>query len=238
AQRLSVTREPGGPVRQVALVLPVADRDASIRLRAEAVNALAALGGEQRDDVVARAHRRDAVADPLDDPGPLVAQDARRIAGRIDAGGGVQVGVTDAARGQAHEHLARARLGEIDLLDDERLPELLEYRRPDPHPGEPSGPCIRGGRSCSPGYEAEDCRPDPVPVVRRREGARAPPRGGRLLRLTPSAGRTRPHRDPRAWRAAGAEAAAGRPRRERARRGEVARCPRALRRPEADLAGV
>src|SRR5262249_26816763 len=159
AQRLSVTREPGRPVRQVALVLPVADCDASIRLRAEAVNALAALGGEQGDDVVAGAHGGDTVADPLDDAGALVAEDARRIAGRIDAGGGVQVGVTDAARGQAHEHLAGARLGEIDLLDYERLPELLEYRRPDPHPGEP----IAAGRvSAAAGRALLDMKPKTV----------------------------------------------------------------------------
>ena len=63
---------------------------------------------------------RDAVADALDDAGALVAEHAGRVAGRVGAGGGVEVGVADAAGGEPDEHLARLRLGEIDLLDDER----------------------------------------------------------------------------------------------------------------------
>src|SRR5262249_21688582 len=120
-------------VGQVALVLPVADRDATVRLRVAAMDALAALGREQRDHVVARAHRRDAVADALHDTRSLVAEHARRIAGRVDARGRVQVGVADAARGEPHEHLARLGLGEVDLLDDERLSELLQNGGADLH---------------------------------------------------------------------------------------------------------
>ena len=46
------------PVGQVAVVLLLADREAEVRQRAAAVDALAALRREQRDDVVADGDRR------------------------------------------------------------------------------------------------------------------------------------------------------------------------------------
>ena len=125
-QRLAVAREPRGAVGEVAEALLVADRDAAVGAVAEAVDALAALGREQRDHVVAGRDERDTVTDALDDTGALVTEDARRVAGRVGTGGGVEVGVADAAGGEPDEHLARLRLGEIDLLDDERAAELLE----------------------------------------------------------------------------------------------------------------
>jgi hypothetical protein len=47
--------------------------------------------------------------------------------------------VADTTRHEADEHLAGARLREVDLLYDERLPELLEHGGADPH-GWPSIP--------------------------------------------------------------------------------------------------
>jgi hypothetical protein len=41
--------------------------------------------------------------------------------------------MADAARNESDEHLARLRLCQVDLLDDERLTELLEDCGPDPH---------------------------------------------------------------------------------------------------------
>lgn len=64
-----------------------------------------------------------------------MAQDGRRAAARVDTGGRVHIAVADAAGGDAHEHLARARLGETELLHDERLGELLENRCADAHAG-------------------------------------------------------------------------------------------------------
>ena len=125
-QRLAVAREPRRAVGQVAVALLVADRDAAVGAVAEAVDALPALGSEQRDHVVAGRDERDALADALDDAGSLVAEHARRVAGRVGAGRGVEVGVADAAGGEPDEHLAGLRLGEVDLLDDERAAELLE----------------------------------------------------------------------------------------------------------------
>ena len=75
------------------------------------------------------------VADRLHHARALVAEHRRRVAGRVGARRGVQVGVADAAGDQAHQHLARARLGQIDLLDRERLPELLEDGGADLHAG-------------------------------------------------------------------------------------------------------
>ena len=57
ADRLAVAREPGRPVGEVALVLLLADRQAEVRPRVEAVDALAALRREERDDVVAGRER-------------------------------------------------------------------------------------------------------------------------------------------------------------------------------------
>ena len=105
--RLAASREPRRPVRQVALPLHVADCNAAVRASAAAVDALAALGREERDDVVARRDERDARPDALDDAGALVPEHARRVPGRVGARGGVEIGVTHAARGKPHEHLAR-----------------------------------------------------------------------------------------------------------------------------------
>ena len=71
----------------------------------------------------------------LDDAGALVAEHAGRVAGRVGAGGGVEVGVADAAGDEADEHLAGLRLGEVELLDDEGLAELLEDGGTDLHAG-------------------------------------------------------------------------------------------------------
>ena len=70
----------------------------------------------------------DARADRLDDAGALVAEHRRRVPGGIDTRRRVQVGVADAAGDEAHQHLARLRLGQLELLDLERCSELLEDR--------------------------------------------------------------------------------------------------------------
>ena len=97
------------------------------------MDAPTALRREERDHVVARRDERDARPDSLDDSGPLVPEHARRVTGRVGAGGRVEIRVAHTARGEPHEHLAVLRLGEVDLLDDERLPELLEHCSADLH---------------------------------------------------------------------------------------------------------
>ena len=73
------------------------------------------------------------VADLLDDARALVPEHRRRVARRIGARRRVEIGVAHAARDEPHEHLARPRLREVDLLHDERLAELLEHRGADLH---------------------------------------------------------------------------------------------------------
>ena len=63
-----------------AEVLLLADRHAEVRPRVDAVDALAALGREEGDDVIARLERGDVGANPLDDTRPLVAEHGRRVA--------------------------------------------------------------------------------------------------------------------------------------------------------------
>ena len=129
----AVAREPGRAVGEVPEVLLVADRDAAVRAVAPAVDAFSALGREERHHVVAGPDERHALPHALDDAGALMAEDARRIAARIGARGRVEVGVADPAGGEPDEHLAGPGLREVDLLDDERLPELLEHGGADPH---------------------------------------------------------------------------------------------------------
>ena len=77
--RLAVAREPRRPVGQVAEPLLLPDCHAEIRPRVEAVLALAALGREERDDVVADCQVAHALPDRLDHAGALVAEDRRRV---------------------------------------------------------------------------------------------------------------------------------------------------------------
>ena len=73
------------------------------------------------------------VAQLLHDPAALVAEHRGRVARRVRAGRGVHVRVADPAGLEANQHLARLRLGQVHLLDRERLAELLQYRRSHPH---------------------------------------------------------------------------------------------------------
>ena len=79
------------------------------------------------------ATERHALADRLDGAAALVAEHARRVAGRVGAGRRVEVGVADAAGEQAHEHLAGTGPGELDVLHGQGRPELLEDRSTNSH---------------------------------------------------------------------------------------------------------
>ena len=94
---------------------------------------LAALRGEERDDVVAGRDRAHTLADRLDDPSPFVTEHGWRIAGRVGARGRVQIGVADPAGDEADEHLPCPRLGQVELLHLERLAEPLEHGCADLH---------------------------------------------------------------------------------------------------------
>ena len=84
--------------------------------------------------MVAGCERCDLLAHTFDDAGALVPEHRRRVAGRVRTGGGVEIGVADAAGDEADEDLARLRLGEVELLHLERRAELLQDGGADPHP--------------------------------------------------------------------------------------------------------
>src|SRR5438034_7484169 len=79
--RLAVSPKTRRAVREEALVLLLADREAEVRPVTEAVDTLPALRREERHDLVARRHRGHARADPLDDARALVPGHRRRVAG-------------------------------------------------------------------------------------------------------------------------------------------------------------
>ena len=136
--RLAVAGQACRPVGEVALVLLLADREAEVGARVEAVRALPALRREERHDVVSGRDGRDAVADLLDYTGAFMPEHGRRVAGGVGAGRRVQVGMADAAGHEANEDLAGLGLGQIDLLHLERPAELLEYRGSDLHAAGPT----------------------------------------------------------------------------------------------------
>ena len=80
--------------------------------------------------MIARRKADHAGTDFLHDACPLMAEDDRERR-RMDALGDVEVGVADPARGHADEHLARLGRIELELLDDERLPEFVQDGCPD-----------------------------------------------------------------------------------------------------------
>ena len=92
--------------RQIALVLALADRQAEIGQRTEAVQALPALRREQRHDMVAFAHQRDTLAATLDHARTLVAKDRGGVTRWVHARGRVQVGVAYTASHEPDKDLA------------------------------------------------------------------------------------------------------------------------------------
>ena len=164
--------QPGGAVGQVALVLLLADRQAEVGALVAAVDALAALGREQGDDVVAGRERVDAGADRLDHAGALVAEHGRRVAGGVDARGRVEVGVADAAGDQPHQHLALLRARSA------RPPGRPAARRTPPAP--PRASSSRKPPSLA--YGDRRSAPPPMPPDR-RQSARAVSSVGRALAL-------------------------------------------------------
>jgi hypothetical protein len=133
ADRLAVPREPRRSVGQEPLVLLLPDREAEVGARVAAVLAVAALRREERDDVIARRDRLDALADPLHHARALVPEHRRRVSGRVGSRSRVEVGVADTAGDEPDERLTRSRLGEVELLHLERRAELLEHGGADLH---------------------------------------------------------------------------------------------------------
>ena len=133
ADALAVSVESRRPIWQVALVLLISDGETDVRLVRHTVDAFAALRREKSDHVVAGRHARHALAHLLHHAGTLVPEHGGCVARGIGAAGRVEVGVAHPAGGQEHQYLTRSRPVEPDVLDDERLGELLEHGGADLH---------------------------------------------------------------------------------------------------------
>jgi hypothetical protein len=92
----------------------------------DTVAALAARRDVARAHVVADLHGLDQRADLLHDSGRLVTEDHGQRVGRV-AGHQVIVAVADAVGGPTDLHLVRSGLQQLDLLDDQRLLDLVQH---------------------------------------------------------------------------------------------------------------
>ena len=119
--RLALVGETAGAVGHQALALGGAHGLAEVGLAGQAEFALAALGGVERDDMVAHLQGGHALAHRFDDTATFVAQDAREHPLGILAGQGVRVGMADAGGDDAHQYLALLRRRHIHLDDFQRL---------------------------------------------------------------------------------------------------------------------
>ena len=98
---------------------------ASVRMPRHALLAVTAEHRQARDDVVARLHVGDLLADFLDDTGGLVSEDRGRGVG-IKSVDKMQVAVAHAAMRRLDENFAVLRLVDLDVLDGERLIGAME----------------------------------------------------------------------------------------------------------------
>ena len=105
--------------------LIAAERLAQDRQIALAVEAVTAVRVPRADDVVAGLDLRDFAAHGFDDACAFVTQhDRQRIGKRaLDH---FEIGVTEAARADAHQHIAGAERCHLQRLDGERLVDLVE----------------------------------------------------------------------------------------------------------------
>ncbi len=124
---LAVVGEARGAVGHQALALRFANRDAQVGLAGQAELALAALGGVERNDVIARLDAGDALADLDDDARALMAENDRENALRIVAGQRESVGVAYPGMRDFDEHFTFLGRCDIDLDDFERLACLEGY---------------------------------------------------------------------------------------------------------------
>jgi hypothetical protein len=119
-QLLAAQREAAGAVRHQALALRRADRGAQVRLAAEAGLALPAFRRVQRNHMIARLQRRDALTHFPHDARALVSEDRREQPFGVLAIERVGVRVAHARSHDLHQHFPGSRTGQIHLMDLER----------------------------------------------------------------------------------------------------------------------
>ena len=183
----AIPREAGGAVQQRALRHQRPGRAAQVREVVQALGAAAAGRRPGQGDVAAGRDARDAWRRPPRRAAALVAQ--HRRAGRLGrAVDRVLVGVADAARVQAHQHLAGAGRGELELGHLSGAPTRSSTaarvitRRPAPRAGAPAAP--RAGCGSASGGRAR-----PRPAAARLVSQISPSlRGQRVWNTQPDGG--------------------------------------------------
>ena len=135
---LTIVRKAGGPIGHQALALRFADSDAQVGLARQAEVALAALGGVERNHVIARHDAGDAFTDLNNDARALVAQNHRENTLRITPLQRVRVGVAHTGVRHPYKDFAFPGRGDIDLDDFEWLARLEGYSGARFHVGIPS----------------------------------------------------------------------------------------------------
>lgn len=118
---LAIEREAGSAVGHDAGALRRADLLAEVGLPGEAVFALAAFGGVERNDVVAFFQRCHTRSDLDDDAGAFVAEDRRKNPFGVGAGAGEFVGMADSCRLDFNHDLTGLGAIEFDGGDFERF---------------------------------------------------------------------------------------------------------------------
>jgi len=108
------------PSGDQALALGGADRLAQVGLAGAAELALAALGGIEGNDVIARFDRGHSWSDFFHDTGAFMAQDGREHAFGIGAREGVGIGVAHAGGDDAHQRFACLRALYVHFFDRQR----------------------------------------------------------------------------------------------------------------------
>ncbi|MNT35089.1 hypothetical protein D3C72_1711030 [compost metagenome] len=120
-QLLTLVGETRGAIRHQTLALSGTNGLAQVGLAGAAEFALAALGGIQRDHMIAHCNRSDAFTHRLDDGAAFVPQDRRKDTFRVRAGQGVGIGVADTAGDNAQQHFASLGHGHVDFDDLQRF---------------------------------------------------------------------------------------------------------------------
>lgn len=128
----AVERPPRAAVEQRTLAVMPVVRLTEDRLATAAIEAMAAGRVPRADDVVARLHQGDVATDRLDDAGALVAQDGRQRPGEL-ALDDFQVGMAEATRLVAHQHVGRLQLRHRHLAHHQRTAYLFEDGRLEAH---------------------------------------------------------------------------------------------------------
>ena len=115
------------------------------------------------------------LAHRLDDPGTFVTEHHRPAARSERAVGEVQIGVADAGRRDAHEHLVGLRRSSSTSSTDDGVRRLAQHGRPGPHqPTRQRSSASRSGSTPSPGPGRRRDRPVGRDLERRRQQPVAP----------------------------------------------------------------